>query len=73
MNLLGDVRVPERPIPNPSKRKSQARRELEKWIDGELEFYVKDMINDQDYAKLRTNLIDIALAFGAAKRRKVHG
>jgi hypothetical protein len=41
---------------------SAARTELEAWIDSELEVYVKGMINDGDYAKLRTDLIDIAEA-----------
>lgn len=40
----------------------RADRELEEWIDVELEFYVKGLINDRDYAILRRNLIDIARA-----------
>jgi hypothetical protein len=42
--------------------RSRADRELEEWIDSELAFYVKGLINDHDYAILRRNLIRIAQA-----------
>lgn len=43
-------------------RKRRADVELEEWIDGELEFYVKNFINPDDYKILRRNLIRIAQA-----------
>lgn len=42
-------------------------RELEEWIDLELGFYVKGLINAGDYHILRRNLIRIA----QAERRRV--
>jgi hypothetical protein len=50
--------------------KSQARRELETWIDLELGWYVKDYISDSDYKYLRKHLIDIAAAHAANVSRK---
>jgi hypothetical protein len=50
--------------------KTKERRELEEWIDGELTLYVKDMINDHDYAQLRKNLIDIAVAHAKNRARR---
>lgn len=47
-----------------------ARRDLVAWIDIELGWYVKDYINDQDYAFLRKNLIDIAEAHAASVVRR---
>ena len=44
------------------RRKRRADRELEEWIDTELDFYVKGLINDRDLAILRKNLINIAQA-----------
>lgn len=48
---------------SPAERAARrADRELEDWIDMELTFYVKGLINDGDYAILRRNLIRIAQA-----------
>jgi hypothetical protein len=41
---------------------ARADRELEHWIDGELDFYVKGFIADRDFVILRNNLIRIAQA-----------
>jgi hypothetical protein len=47
--------------------KHRRDRELEDWIDTTLGFYVKGMINDDDYRRLRSELIQIA----QAERRRV--
>lgn len=50
----------DRPEPTPRELK----KELREWIDAELSIYVKDMICDEDYARVRKNLFDIATAYG---------